>query len=58
MSKRNKANPYEQGATDYDLGRPSSNPYLTFSEKWGLYNRGYNGAVMRDHDWKVTCNKK
>lgn len=35
-------NPYETGRSDKINGRKASNPYVEFSEKWALYNRGYN----------------
>lgn len=38
-------NPYEKGQSDYKNGLKSTNPYPTFSEKWALYNRGYNTAA-------------
>lgn len=40
-------NPYEQGRADYAAGKRSSNPFLVFSEKWALYNRGYNSGWMK-----------
>lgn len=52
--KRTTVNPspYEQGKDDFNNGRggyhhkPSSNPYLPFSDKWAQYNRGYNAGWM------------
>jgi hypothetical protein len=46
-----KLNPYEQGVADYKnkvggaFGKPSSNPFLAFSAKWAMYNRGYNTSA-------------
>lgn len=37
-----KLNPYEQGQADCRNNLPLRNPYLAFSAKWALYNRGYN----------------
>jgi len=40
-----KLNPFEQGQSDFKNGLRNSNPFLTFSSKWALYNRGYNTAA-------------
>jgi hypothetical protein len=34
-------NPYELGVRDAN-GKGYNNPFPEFSEKWALYNRGYN----------------
>ena len=39
-----KLNPYEQGVADYHNNLRGCNPFPTFTQKWALYNRGFNSA--------------
>lgn len=39
---KKKDNPYESGSKDGYANKVSANPYPEFSEKWALYNKGYN----------------
>jgi len=40
-------NPYELGRSDGLNNIRGANPYPVFSEKWALYNRGYNSTWMK-----------
>ena len=49
----NKLNPFELGVKNanewVEAGKPrsaSKNPYREFSEKWALYNKGYNSIIF------------
>lgn len=35
-------NPYEQGKNDALAGHDSKNPHREFTDKWALYNSGFN----------------
>jgi hypothetical protein len=37
-----KLNPFEQGLADFSNGLRNSNPFPTFSQRWALYNKGFN----------------
>jgi len=40
-----KLNPYEQGQADARNGVRGGNPFPTFTQRWALYNRGFNASV-------------
>ena len=52
-------NPYEQGRADGLASKPSANPYREFSERWALYNRGYNShhPQLKDYFAGQLANK-
>lgn len=41
-----KLNPYEQGVADYKNGVKGGNPFPTFTQRWALYNKGYNSQWL------------
>jgi len=40
-----KMNPYEMGQADCRNNLRNSNPFPPFSQRWALYNRGFNLAA-------------
>ena len=41
-----KLNPYEQGVADFHNNLRGCNPFPTFTQKWALYNKGYNSCWL------------
>jgi len=49
-----KLNPYEQGVADYNNGVRNGNPFPIFTQRWALYNKGYNSCWMPKQDKEET----